>query len=128
MDITAAFNSMSKEVLVPLMGKYGFDNQLKKLVNSYLTGRKTQCKVGDKMSEVIILNTGIGEGSVVGHNFFIMGMCLVSVIMKRVEQKLRSRGARGAEKTRRICFASARRVSSCSWQEACNAEWPEACT
>ena len=91
-DMSAAFNLISKEVIVPLMGKYGFDSKARSMVHSYLTGRKTQCKIGDKTSEAITLDTGVGEGSVVGPNYFIMSMCSVSIIAKRVEKRLRDRG------------------------------------
>ena len=91
-DMSAAFNLISKEVLVPLMSEYGFVKSATDLVNSYLTGRKTQCKVKNKVSPPTVLQTGVGEGSVIGPNFFIMATCSVSMVARRVERTLREKG------------------------------------
>ena len=91
-DMSAAFNLISKDILVPLMAKYGFDTRSQALVDSYLTDRKTRCRIKDKLSDAITLDTGVGEGSVVGPNYFIMGMVSVAIIAKRVVAKLAEKG------------------------------------
>ena len=87
-DISAGFNLVSKEILVPKMAKFGFGEMSCKLLENYLTGRRTQVKVKNIKSGEVLLDTGVGEGSVLGPNFFSCGMTDVSVVAKRVMKTL----------------------------------------
>ena len=91
-DMSAAFNLIKKEILVPLLKCYGFDKKARKLVYSYLTDRKTRCKIKNCISEPITLESGVGEGSVLGPVFFIMGMCSVSMVARRTVEEMERRG------------------------------------
>ena len=88
-DISAGFNLISKDILVPKMSKFGFGPNSCKLLRNYLTGRRTQVKVKGILSPEVSLDTGVGEGSVLGPNFFSCGMTDVSVVTKRVQKKLK---------------------------------------
>ena len=44
-DISAGFNLVSKEILVPKMAKFGFGENSCKLLENYLTGRRTKVKI-----------------------------------------------------------------------------------
>ena len=88
-DISAGFNLVSKEILVPKMSRFGFGEKSCDLLRNYLTGRRTRTKVKNIMSSEIELETGVGEGSVLGPNFFSCGMTDVSVVAKRVMRKIR---------------------------------------
>ena len=87
-DISAGFNLVSRDILVPKMSKFGFGEKSCKLLDDYLTGRRTQVKVKGILSPEVTLDTGVGEGSVLGPNFFSCGMTDVSVVTKRVQKKL----------------------------------------
>ena len=91
-DMSAAFNLIDKSILLPLLKAYGFGYKARSLVNSYLTDRKTKCKIQNEISETITLDSGVGEGSVLGPVFFIMGMCSVSIVAKRTAAEMAKRG------------------------------------
>ena len=57
------------------------------LVNS--SGQRTQVKVKVILSPEVSLDTGVGEGGMLGLNFFCWGMTDVSVVAKRVQRKLK---------------------------------------
>lgn len=90
-DISAGFNLVSKDILVPKMRKFGFGPNSCKLLYNYLTGRRTKVKVKNVTSSEVGLETGVGEGSVLGPNFFSCGMTDISVVTKRVMKKLREK-------------------------------------
>ena len=87
-DISAGFNLVSKEILVPKMKRFGFGTNSCKLLRNYLTGRRTKVKVKNIKSTEVLLDTGVGEGSVLGPNFFSCGMTDISVVSSRVQRKL----------------------------------------
>ena len=87
-DISAGFNLVSKEILIPKMSRFGFGEMSCQLLQNYLTGRRTRTKVNNIMSREVELETGVGEGSVLGPNFFSCGMTDVSVVAKRVAKAL----------------------------------------
>ena len=87
-DMSAAFNLIKKNILLPQLKEYGFNFKSRSLVHSYLSDRKTKCRVQGKMSGEVILETGVGEGSVLGPGFFICGMCSVGVVAKRTVSEM----------------------------------------
>ena len=89
-DISAGFNLVSKEILIPKMKKYGFGPKSCKLLNNYLTGRSTRVKIKSLTSPSVHLDTGVGEGSVLGPNFFSCGMTDISVVGSRVSKHLKT--------------------------------------
>ena len=86
-DMSAAFNLIQRQVLVPKMSLYGFDENSCKLLNDYLTNRQTQCKVKNSYSEFITLPSGVGEGSVLGPTFFACGLVDIDQVAKITESK-----------------------------------------
>ena len=87
-DISVGFNLVSKEILIPKVKKFSFGEKSCKLLENYLTGRRTKVKVKNVVSPEVDLLTGVGEGSVLGPNFFSCGMTDVSVVARRVMRKL----------------------------------------
>ena len=88
-DISAGFNLVSKEILVPKMRRYGFGPNSCKLLRNYLTGRSTKVRIKSLSSSSVTLDTGVGEGSVLGPNFFSCGMTDIGVVAKRVSKYLK---------------------------------------
>ena len=91
-DMSAAFNLIDKSILLSQMKLYGFNNKSRTLIYNYLTKRKTRCRVKNCISEEIELETGVGEGSVLGPGFFICGTCSVSVVAKRTMKVMSEMG------------------------------------
>ena len=87
-DISAGFNLVSKEILIPKMSKFGFGEMSCKLLENYLTGRRTRVKIQNVKSGEVLLETGVGEGSVLGPNFFSCGMTDVAVVATRITKAL----------------------------------------
>ena len=81
-DMSAAFNVIKSEVLLIKMKHYGFDKWTCKLVEDYLSGRSTKTKIGNFLSKAVTLNSGVGEGSVLGPAIFAMGLCDVGLVAK----------------------------------------------
>ena len=73
-DISAGFNLVRKEILVLKMQCFGFGTNSFKLLRNYLTGRQTKVKVKSSFNmrfwSFLLNTTGVGEGSVLGPNFF----------------------------------------------------------
>ena len=87
-DVSAGFNLVSKDILIPKMARLGFGEDSQELLENYLSGRRTKVKVKNAVSPPVSLDTGVGEGSVLGPNFFSCGMTDVSVVASRVRVRL----------------------------------------
>ena len=79
---------VSRKILIPKMAKFGFGEKSCKLLDNYMTGHRTRVKVKNISSSEVSLDTGVGEGSVLGPNFFSVGMTDISVVARRVKKKL----------------------------------------
>ena len=49
-DMSAAFNLIKKDILLAQLKEYGFNYKSRKLISSYLSRRRTKCRVGGKVS------------------------------------------------------------------------------
>ena len=91
-DMSAAFNLIKKEILLAQLEIYGFDVKSRRMVDSYLSNRKTRCRIKGCISSCVELDSGVGEGSVLGPGFFICGMCSVSIVAKRTRLEMEEAG------------------------------------
>ena len=89
-DMSAAFNLVVKEVIVPKLKRLGIGEFAAKLLHSYLTSRKSKTKIKGAYSAWIEFKTGIGEGSVLGPQIFILTIVCCMVVFCRVAARLRS--------------------------------------
>ena len=87
-DQSAAFNLVKADIIVAKLRVFGLDEASLHLIRSYLTGRSTTCTVGSATSPVTHLQSGVGEGSVVGPLFFVATLCDVSVVSARAIDRL----------------------------------------
>ena len=62
------------------------------LLSSYLTGRTMQTHVGHVISYVTELQTGVGEGSILGPCMFITLLCDMTVVADRARVRLEAAG------------------------------------
>ena len=88
-DQSAAFNVLQKDVLVGKLRILGFSSSACKLIDNYLTGRKTKCLVNGAMSSSVDLSSGVGEGSVLGPSLYTLGQVCVSMVMDIVKDKMK---------------------------------------
>ena len=89
-DMSAAFNLVAKEVIIPKLKVLGVGEFAAKLLHSYLTSRKSRTKVKGIYSTWVEVRTGIGEGSVLGPLIFILTIVCCAVVLCRVAQRLRA--------------------------------------
>ena len=87
-DMSAAFNLVAKEVIIPKLQKLGVGRLAAKLIHSYLTSRKSRVKVKGVYSAWIEVKTGIGEGSVLGPLIFILTIVCCSVVLVKTVNRL----------------------------------------
>ena len=88
-DVSAGFNLVTKEILVPKMAQYGFDSSACDILRDYLTNRKTKTVINGFISQEISLESGVGEGSCLGPTYFSCGMACISIVAKRTEKRLK---------------------------------------
>ena len=91
-DQSAAFNLVKKDIMMAKLELLGVDKWSRDLLNSYLTGRTTQTRVGHVISDVTELQTGVGEGSILGPCMFITLLCDVTVVADRARVRLEAAG------------------------------------
>ena len=72
--MSAAFNLVAKSIIIPKLRRIGFGVFAAKLLENYLTGRRSVTKVSGVWPTAIQVLTGIGEGSVLGPLVFILTM------------------------------------------------------
>lgn len=72
LDLSKAFDTVSHKLLIKKLEKYGIRNQELKWFIAYLHSRKQQCKIGDIISDSLIIKAGVPQGSVLGPILFII--------------------------------------------------------
>ena len=87
-DMSAAFNLVSKEVVIPKLKMMGVGEYATKLLFSYLTSRQSRVKVKGVYSAWVKVKTGIGEGSVLGPLVFILTIFCCIIVLHRVIKRL----------------------------------------
>ena len=74
-DLSKAFDCLSHELLIVKLDADGFDKNLLKLVNSYLTYRKQRVKINRKYSSRSEILFGDPQGSILGILLFNVFIC-----------------------------------------------------
>ena len=91
--MSAAFNLVAKSIIIPKLRRIGFGVFAAKLLENYLTGRRSVTKVSGVWPTAIQVLTGIGEGSVLGPLVFILTIVCVSMGLIRVKTILQEQHA-----------------------------------
>ena len=87
-DQSAAFNLVKSSIIIAKLRNFWVEEMALKVVESYLTGRSTQCIFGKSTSGRVVLRSGVGEGSVVGPLYFVATLLDVTEPAKRVVRKV----------------------------------------
>ena len=77
---------------MPKMSKFGFNEQSCKLLSDYLTGRKTKCRIKTSFSGLVELESGVGEGSVLGPTFFACGLIDIDQVGVKTREECKRLG------------------------------------
>ena len=70
MDLSKAFDSLSRDLLLAKLEAYGLDNNTVSFMRSYLTSRLQRCKMNHSFSEWVKISAGVPQGSMIGPLLF----------------------------------------------------------
>ena len=89
-DQSAAFNVLQVDILIGKLKFLGFSSSACSLIANYLHGRQALCKVNGIASPLIQLDSGVGEGSVLGPSLYTLGQICVSEVIPITKECLLS--------------------------------------
>ena len=72
LDLSKAFDTIDHAILLSKLEHYGVDGIPLQLVKSYLTNRKQYVKLNEVNSNLLPINTGVPQGSILGPLLFII--------------------------------------------------------
>ena len=84
-DMSSAFNLVHRDILDVVLEEYQVDRLSRKLIKNYMSGRRVKVRIDDKMSDWEYLETGVGEGTIVGPLFFILILTPLSSAIARAK-------------------------------------------
>ena len=87
-DMSSAFNLVHKDILDAVLSEYHIDVLSRKLIYNYMSGRRVKVKIHDKFSDWEYLETGVGEGTIVGPLFFILILTPLSSAISRAKTNI----------------------------------------
>ena len=71
-DFKKAFDMIDRRLLLQKLAEYGFMNNAIMILESYFTNRKQLVKIGENKSNLIYIDLGVPQGSVLGPLLFLI--------------------------------------------------------
>ncbi len=71
-DLSNAFDTINHKILLDKLKYYGIDGVAHNLIESYQTYRKQFIEIDSIKSDILTINTGVPEGSILGPSLFII--------------------------------------------------------
>ena len=72
LDISKAFDQVWHKGLLYKLSSYGISGRVYSIIKSFLTGRKMKVVVNGQSSEILGINAGVPQGSVLGPTLFLL--------------------------------------------------------
>jgi len=72
LDLSKAFDTLDHSILIQKLHYYGIRGNSLALFQSYLDGRKQCVQFGDCISDYLLINTGVPQGSILGPLLFLI--------------------------------------------------------
>ena len=72
LDLAKAFNTVNHDILLTKLEKYGVRGGPLNLIKSYLSSRMQVTKIGNFISDKLLIDTGVPQGSCLGPLFFLI--------------------------------------------------------
>ena len=72
LDLKRAFETIDRQILLKKLQYYGIGGNVLKWFQQYLSNRSQVTKVGDKISDEVINDIGVPQGSILGPILFII--------------------------------------------------------
>ena len=87
-DMSSAFNLVHIDILDAVLEEYKVDALSRKLIRNYMTGRRVKVRIDNKFSDWEYLESGVGEGTIVGPLFFILILSPLSSAISRAKERV----------------------------------------
>ena len=71
-DLPKAFDTVNHKILIRKLHSFGIDGKAAVWLTNYLMDRKQQVSIGDTMSDILPIHTGIPQGSILGPLLFVL--------------------------------------------------------
>ena len=90
-DLSAAFDCIDAEIVCSKLTQLSVGQHAVKLKRSYLTNRYARTKINDCLSKMRLVETGVGQGSVIGPLLFLIAVICVHQVLKKAKQILKDK-------------------------------------
>lgn len=78
LDYTKAFNQINHEILVSILHYLGFSDGATLLLSNYLADRRQYVETNKGKSEILYIDSGVPQGSILGPLLYSMYTCNIS--------------------------------------------------
>jgi hypothetical protein len=84
MDLSKAFDTLNHDILLEKLSFYGIQDKAKALMSSYISNRKQYVEFNNTTSNLMIIKTGVPQGSILGPLLFIIYLNDIKNVTKRL--------------------------------------------